>query len=250
MQSQKRHLILLTGGSGNLGSEIIKSKKFNNLLFPSKKKLNITNFFNVKDFLIKNNINKIIHCACLARMKECEKFKKKAFFINVKGTKNFVEVINKYHLKIRFIYISSDAVYSGKNGNYSEKSICKPVNYYGLTKYLAEKEVKKLKNYLIIRTRFFNKKRIKFKYSAIDSFSSTLEVSKLIKYIKYLTNLNYIGTLNVGSKKISDYNAYKKFKKIKPCLRNRIISKLNFKISSDASMNCKNFRRIFNKINN
>jgi len=245
LKDKNKYFILLTGGSGNLGSEIVKSKKFKNIVYPSKKKLNITKFLDVKNFLLNNNINTIIHCAALARMRDCENFKKKAFLINVKGTRNFVKIINKFKLEIRFIYMSSDAVYAGETGNYSEKSILKPVNYYGLTKYFAEREVKKLKNYVIIRTRFFNKKKIKFKSSAIDSFSSTLEISKLIKYIKLLVFHNYIGVLNIGSKRVSDYDAYKKYKKIKPCFRKTIVAKLNFKTSKDSSLDCSVFKKIF-----
>jgi len=245
MKNKTKYFILLTGGSGNLGSEVIKSKKFKNLVYPSKKKLNITKFLEVKNFLLNNNITTIIHCAALARMRNCENFKKKAFLINVGGTRNLVKTIIRNKLKIRFIYISSDAVYAGQTGNYSEKSKIKPINYYGLTKYFAEREVKKLKNYVIIRTRFFNKKKIKFKSSAIDSFSSTLEVSRLIKYIKFLVLHNYIGVLNIGSNRISDYDAYKKYKKIKPCFRKTIAAKLNFETSKDSSLDCSVFKKIF-----
>jgi len=245
---KKKNLTLLTGGSGNLGSEIIKSKIFLNLIYPTKKKLDITNFTQVESFLLKKNITNIIHVAALARIRACEKYKKKAFAINVLGTKNIVNVIIKNKLVVRFIYISTDAVYPGKIGNYSEKSRIRPINYYGMTKYLAEKEVKKLKNYLIIRTRFFNKKKIRFKYSAVDSYSSSIEISKLVKYIKYLLSYKYTGIINVGRKKISDYVLYKKYKKnLKPCLRNKIQSKLNFQISKDASMNCNLFSKILNE---
>jgi len=245
---KKSKLTLLTGGTGNLGSEIIKLKKFSNLIYPPKKKLNITKFTAVESFLLKNNINNIVHVAALARMKTCEKLKKKAYKVNVLGTKNLVNAIIKNKLSIRFIYISTDAVYPGIIGNYDENTTINPINYYGLTKYLAEKEVKKLTNYLIIRTRFFNKKKIKFKYSAIDSYSSSIEITKLVKFIKFLTSCEYIGTVNVGGKKISDFNLYKKFKKdLKPCFRNRIQSKLDFQISKDASMDCSLFERILNE---
>ena len=46
--------------------------------------------------------------------------------------------------------------------------------------------------------------------------------------------------INVGGKKISDFNLYKKYKdNLEKCLLYDIQKQLNFKISRNASMNCK-----------
>ena len=84
------------------------------------------------------------------------------------------------------VYISSDAVYSSTEGNYEETDKLKPYNYYGITKMKAEKKVLKLKKFIIIRTRFFNKNKIPFKYSADNIFTSSIEVNILVSYIKLL----------------------------------------------------------------
>ena len=70
--------ILLTGGSGTLGSCIIRSKLFKNLIYPSKSSLNILKKKQIKNYLIKNDINLVIHCAAIARVSECENNKVKA----------------------------------------------------------------------------------------------------------------------------------------------------------------------------
>ena len=70
--------ILLLGGSGNLGSNIVKSKLFKNLKSPSKKILNILNKVKIEKYLIKNNIDLVIHGAGIARVRACEKNKKKS----------------------------------------------------------------------------------------------------------------------------------------------------------------------------
>ena len=69
--------ILLLGGSGNLGSAIIQSNKFKNIFYPKKNKINILNKKKIVNFLIENKIQTIIHAAGLARVRDCEKFKKK-----------------------------------------------------------------------------------------------------------------------------------------------------------------------------
>ena len=151
--------ILLLGGSGTLGSAILKYKK-KKIKYPNKKQLNILNTKKLEKYLFKNkNINLIIHCAAFARVKKCETNKKMAFNINVKGTNNIVKSITKIRKDIKLIFISSDAVYSSNKGNYKENDKLAPYNYYGKTKLLAEKKVKKFKKYIIIRTRFFNKEK-------------------------------------------------------------------------------------------
>ena len=241
--------LLLLGGSGTLGKAIINSKLFKNLNYPSSKRLNILLKNKVKNFIVKNKIDIVIHCAALARVKECEKNKKKALKINVTGTKNIVEAILNYSKKtgkkIKLIFISTDGVYPSTRGNYKENDILKPYNYYGWTKLRGEKLVKKLDEYIIIRTRFFNKKKIKFKYSATNIYTSALEVGIFVKYLDKVLKKKFRGILNIGGKKISDYDRYyKNNKKIVPCDKSKVFKSLNFKIATDASLNLKKLNRL------
>ena len=239
--------ILVLGGSGTLGSFIKKNRFFKNSYFPTKKILNINNKISIKNFIKKKNIKIIINCAAIARMSECEKNKKLAIKINVKGPENIVKAINALNKNILLVHISSDAVYPCKNGSYKETSKVEPYNFYGRTKLLSEKKVKKLRKYIILRTRFFNKKKILFNFSAIDSYSSSLEVNNLVKYIVLLIKKNFYGTINVGGRRTSDYNLYKRYKKnLKKCKRIDIQKTLEFKISRDASMNCNLLKKVLN----
>ena len=241
--------ILLLGGTGTLGSQIIKSKIFLNLKYPTKNKLNILNKKKIEKYLVINNISLIIHCAALARVKKCELDKNKAKKINVIGTENIVNSIIKvkknYKRDIKLVFISSDAVYSSVKGNYKETDRLSPYNVYGWTKLKGEKIVKKLKNFIIIRTRFFDKKKIPFKYSATNIYTSSLEVNKLIKFISKLINKNFEGIINVGGPKISDYKKYKKYKKnLLPCDKSKTLNELNFKIATDASLNINKLKKV------
>lgn len=247
---KKKNKTLLIGGSGNLGSEIIKSDLFNNLYFPSKQKLNIENSRVIYKELRKKNFDLIINCAALARMEYCEINPEKAIKVNIFGTMNLVEEIIQYqkqfNKKIKLIHISSDGVYPSTTGNYSEKSQTEPHNVYGWTKLYSEQIVKKLKKHVIIRTRFFSKNNIKFKTAATDIFSSMMEVQDLVKAIKKLSTKSFNGIINIGESRKSNFQIYKKYKKkIKPCKRKDIIKNLSFILAKDASMNLK----LFNKIN-
>ena len=235
--------ILLTGGSGKLGRAIINSRLFKNLYAPTSTQLNILNCEKLTNFIKKKKINTIIHCAAMARMKECEKKVSKAINVNILGTFNIIKAINKK--KIKLIYISTDAVYASTCGNYSEQDPLKPFNVYGWTKLASEFLVKTLDKYLIIRTRFFDENKIFFKYSAKDIYSSSLEVKKLVSIIFKLLKRNTLGIINVGEKKISDYNNYKKYiANLKSCSKNKIFNEINFKIGSNSSLNLKNLKNI------
>ena len=241
--------VLLLGGSGTLGSKIIKSKLFPNLKYPKKKILNILNKKQIENYLIKKKINLVLHCAALARVKDCELNKNKAKKINIIGTQNIVKSILKIQKMkkkdIKLVFISSDAVYASVKGNYKETDKTNPYNFYGLTKLKGEKIVKKLKNYIIIRTRFFDKRKIPFKYSAINIYTSSLEVNKLVKYISILIKKKFQGTINVGGPKISDFKQYKKYKKsLDPCDKSKILNELNFKIATNASLNISKLKKV------
>mgnify|MGYP001382080535 CR=1 FL=1 len=106
----KKFLVL--GGSGNLGSAFKKNRFFKTKsYFPTKKELNILSIKKINLYMKKKNIELIINCAAIARMRECEINKLKAFNINVIGTLNLMKCVKTTNKNIKVIHISSDAVY-------------------------------------------------------------------------------------------------------------------------------------------
>ena len=148
--------ILLTGGSGTLGSAILKSRLFQNVLFPSHNELDISNKDSVSKFFQNNEIDALIHCAANTNIQECEENPIKAIETNIKGTYNLVKEVLKKDKRIRFIHISTDGVYNRTEGNYSETSPTIPFDKYGWTKLGAECSVNSLSNFCIIRASFFD----------------------------------------------------------------------------------------------
>ena len=103
--------------------------------------------------------------------------------------------------------------FTPNRGNNKETDSLYPYNFYGQTKVRSEKLVKKLKRFIIIRTCFFDKKKLKYKDAATDIFSSMIEVEKLVKNIIFLIKIEYNGIINIGGKKESDYKIIKRFNK-------------------------------------
>ena len=237
--------VLLLGGSGTLGKTLIKSKLIKNLKYPTSKVVNILRLTSIKKYILKNDIKLIIHFAALSKVKQCEENKKKAYNINVIGTANVVKAIKDTKNEVKLLFMSTDAVYPSLRGNYKETDKLKPYNFYGLTKLIGEQLVKLTKNYTIVRGRFFDRKKIFFKNSATNIYTSSLEVNDFIIKVHKLINKGFKGVINVGGPKISDYKKYSKFKKkLIPCDKSEIFKNLNVKLATDASLNLNKFKNI------
>jgi dTDP-4-dehydrorhamnose reductase len=96
-----------------------------------------------------SSIDAIVHCAAMTGVNACEEDKERCLATNVEGTKRVIAMARSWDAKV--IFISTPMVFSGQAGNYSEESKPQPLNYYGHTKYLAEQEVLKYPQGLVIR---------------------------------------------------------------------------------------------------
>jgi UDP-4-amino-4,6-dideoxy-N-acetyl-beta-L-altrosamine transaminase/dTDP-4-dehydrorhamnose reductase len=155
----------------------------------------------------------VIHCASLTDIDYCEENKDQSYRVNVVGTKNIVESVSGHNSKI--IYISSDSVYDGSKGNYSETDPVNPQNYYGLTKYEGELEVLKRQDSLILRTNIFGW-NVQDKFSIAewilheltektqingfkDVYFSSIYTFDLAKVLEKAIEQDLVGTYNCGS---------------------------------------------------
>lgn len=156
--------ILVTGLSGLVGSrfaELLKdSYEFEEITRESG--VDITDKASINQKILSSGAQTVIHLAAKTDVDGCEKDKeidekflaqkysdsskwinmKTAWVINVLGTKNIVEACEKANKRI--IFISTDFIFNGEKSQdegYSEDDIPDPINWYGKTKYEAEKLV-------------------------------------------------------------------------------------------------------------
>jgi len=152
--------ILVTGGNGLLGSKIVKlaQTKYEcvpthrtRALHPNSLKLDIASIEEVFRVFKMVKPNVIMHVAAETNVDKCETERNWAWKANVEGTANVAEACAKMNVKL--VYVSTDYVFDGKKGLYTEQDRPNPVNYYGLTKLKGEEFVKeRCKNHLIART--------------------------------------------------------------------------------------------------
>mgnify|MGYP003684423789 FL=1 len=167
--------ILITGGAGYIGSHVAEvlaknKKKFiivDNLSTGFKElinkkvnfyKINILETKKLKQIIIKNNIDSVIHLAGSLVIGVGEKFPKRYYRNNVSATQSLLSACKNTSVK-NFIFSSTAAVYKDKQKIVNETSKIKPKSVYGKTKVKAEKLIilnckKENINYAILR--YFN----------------------------------------------------------------------------------------------
>ena len=148
--------ILVTGGKGQLGSElreIAPNYKDYNFLFTDVKDLDITNYPFVAAFVEGNNITTIINCAAFTAVDKAESEPELSDAINHLAAANFAQIAKEKNIKL--IHISTDYVFDGTNYKpYIETDIPNPKSVYGQTKLDGELAIQKINpaNTIIIRT--------------------------------------------------------------------------------------------------
>ena len=131
---------------------LIKADLKDNILVDITKKASVENFFKTYDF------EWLILFSAFTDVDAAEKQRGDknglCYQINVKGTANVVDACKNSNRKL--IFISTDFVFDGQNGPYSEESQpggdLDKISWYGLTKIEAENYVREnLANFLILR---------------------------------------------------------------------------------------------------
>ena len=143
--------VLLTGSNGLLGQAItsIFSRESDIELIQTsaeeKSYLDYGYTYKTLDITIKNDVKNIIefyspdiiiNCAAYTNVDKCETEREFTWKINVDGVKNLIIAARRTESKI--IHFSSDYVFDGKNGPYSEISVPNPISFYGREKLASE----------------------------------------------------------------------------------------------------------------
>ncbi len=206
-------MILLTGGSGLLGRELIKQFP-HKIIAPTHNELDVTKPDQIKRYIEAYNPDYIIHAAALTGLSRCEGDKSKAYHLNVGGTMNICKIADT--LNKRIVYISTDYVFDGKEGNYNELHVPNPLSYYAKTKAMGEISAMHSAHH-VFRTSFCNKvwpyPRAYFdKYSSFDTVDIIADL--ILKCAETLhTRLYKPMILHIGTEHKSFYDLANKISK-------------------------------------
>lgn len=145
---------LIIGASGFLGKFLYDNWELGEVygtFFKNKNnkkllKLNLSEKEDIKKVIAQIKPDLVVHCGGLTNTDYCEENQKEAYEVNVESVENLMKI---YSGKI--IYFSTDYVFDGTTPPYDENKIPNPINYYGVTKLMAEKIILRGKNNLVVR---------------------------------------------------------------------------------------------------
>jgi len=147
-------IILVTGASGQLGSELkVVSEKYlgYEFLFTDIGELDITNNEEIRKFFRENNPDWVINCAAYNAVDKAEDEPETANLLNTIAVRNIADAVRGSDC--RFVHMSTDYVFSGKsNIPYTEDSPTAPNGAYGASKLNGEKEALTHHGSMVIRT--------------------------------------------------------------------------------------------------
>lgn len=199
-----RQKVLLTGATGMLGKcifEVLKGlsqfevypiARFNASNIENFIACDITDLDNFKSILHKLKPTYVIHCAANVNVNLCETDQDNSYALHV----GVAAVIAAQSFIKKTIFISTDSVFDGKDGNYLPGNDKNPLNFYSKSKSLGEDEfIRSKQNAIIIRTNIIGYS-IPFKNSLFEWGLKSLKEGKEIQgFSNILFNPLYVKTL-------------------------------------------------------
>lgn len=157
--------ILITGSNGLLGQKLIHALKHKHQLLATSlgdclvsdksafeyEPLDITDKKAVQSLVYNFKPDVIINTAAMTNVDGCEDHKQACDELNVEAVDHLVQSCKKNNTHL--IHISTDFIFDGKDGPYSETDTPNPLSYYGMSKLKSEKIVTSSSiNWTILRT--------------------------------------------------------------------------------------------------
>lgn len=219
----------MLGGSGLLGTHLrlIDTE----MICPSSTTADINDTYNIAEYIANQKPDIVINAAAIIDNRIIEKTPQKAIKTNILGAANVAMACIENN--IRYVYISTDYIYRGDNGNYKETDPIYPFNFYAHTKLGGECSARGVVNHLIIRTSFGSDK-FTYKQAFIDKWSSKDYIDQIAPLIYEAALSPLTGVLNIGTerKTLHDY-ASRRNQDVMPVK----LSETNFFTPYDTSLN-------------
>jgi len=237
--SCSRKKMLITGATGLLGPFLLEkfTKNFSVTAIgfeslPDKKfyssdfkliNVDLTDSSTVTDLISSERPAVILHAAALTNLEFCESNPDVANNVSVGSTKNLIAACKAAGIKPHIVYVSTDYVFDGEKGNYSEHDKPSPINVYSKTKAFSEKVVLDSGlSSLIVRTAFYgwsktpgkktfsewivdNLRQGKKIHLTRDQHTSMMLIDDFVDVLSDLIQSNSKGVFHVGSERVSRY---------------------------------------------
>jgi dTDP-4-dehydrorhamnose reductase len=131
--------ILLTGGTGQVGSAFCELATNHEVIAPGHSELHIEDAAACHDLVAQIRPDWIVHPAALTDVDACEREPAKAFLVNATGAENLAKAASRNGS--RMVLVSTDYVFDGSKGHYRESDATRPLSHYGRSKLEGERLV-------------------------------------------------------------------------------------------------------------
>jgi len=187
--------VLITGSSGQLG-RLLKEKisnKYIDIFAPASKDFDLKNKIQINKFIKSNKPDWVINCPVFTNVDSAESNEQDAYLLNSEGPKYIVESLLVNGGKL--LQISTDYVFDWyTNKPYLTSDRINPLNVYGKSKYLGERNILDTLGYssraYILRTSWISSpSRKNFALTILKLFSEKDSVNVVSNQIGCPTNV-------------------------------------------------------------
>ena len=156
--------------------------------------LDLRNPTQMTDLIAEVRPDVVLNAAAISGHETSANDPEQAYAVNVVATKAIAEACAE--VGARMVHISTDALFAGDRGNYTEADEPAPFSYYGETKLAGEEAVRAaLADHLIVRTNFFGWSETGRK-SVLEFFVNSLRAGQNVRgYPDFIVTSIYIQTL-------------------------------------------------------
>jgi dTDP-4-dehydrorhamnose reductase len=144
--------VLLFGGSGQLGSEIVKRWSDCEIAAPDSRAANVEDERAVAAAVAAHVPDVVVNCTAFHNVDRCEREPERAFAVNATAVERIARAARA--ASAAFVTISTDYVFDGETGRpYRETDEPRPLSQYGASKLEGERRVERLgMNAFVVRT--------------------------------------------------------------------------------------------------
>lgn len=169
--------------------------------------LDISNRSDVKSLVTSFRPDVILNAAAMTNVDACEREREQAWKMNVSAVENLAEVSRRIGSKL--VHVSTDYVFDGKTGNYSEEDRVNPVNYYGKTKLAGENVIISSGiEYAILRTIVLYGTGVNVRNNfALWVINNLTDHTPIQCAEDQISNPTYVADLAIAMKQCADSNA-------------------------------------------
>lgn len=144
--------VLLVGGAGQLGVEIVRRWNDCEIIAPTHAELDLENAAAVEDAILHHRPDAFVNCAAFHNVDRCTTQPERAFAVNAIAVGAAAQHCARND--VRFVTISTDYVFDGEAQRpYAESDTPNPISAYGTSKLAGEYLVELLQSHaFVVRT--------------------------------------------------------------------------------------------------